>query len=110
MKALQGGVGDFPPFLRPMHERPVDVAFYGCVLWAKLPFTPGTARDDMQSHKKDFKDSPVRLFAANTKVQQGRNHGVRCCSTWPLSDSKIPCFARTSCRQRELNRWRRAVR
>lgn len=31
MKPLQGGVGDFPNFLRPINERPVDVAFYGCV-------------------------------------------------------------------------------
>jgi len=29
MKALQGGAGDFPPFLRPLHERSVDLAFYG---------------------------------------------------------------------------------
>lgn len=31
MKPLQGGVGDFPNFLRPINERPIDVAFYGCV-------------------------------------------------------------------------------
>ena len=30
MKPLQGGVGDFPPELRSLHERSVDLAFYGC--------------------------------------------------------------------------------
>jgi hypothetical protein len=31
MKVLQGGVGDFPPILRPLHERSVDLTFIG---WA----------------------------------------------------------------------------
>lgn len=31
MKVLQGGVGDFPPILRPLHERSVDLSFIGCV-------------------------------------------------------------------------------
>jgi hypothetical protein len=29
MKVLQGGVGDFPPSLRPLHERSVDLTFIG---------------------------------------------------------------------------------
>ncbi len=29
MPLLQGGAGDFPPILRPLHERGTDLAFYG---------------------------------------------------------------------------------
>ena len=30
LPSLQGGVGDFPPWLRPLHERGHDVTFLGC--------------------------------------------------------------------------------
>lgn len=36
MPSLQGGVGDFPPWLRPLHERGHDLTFLGCaarLLW-----------------------------------------------------------------------------
>ena len=36
MKVLQGGVGDFPPSLRPLHERSVDLTFIGCVAHAAV--------------------------------------------------------------------------
>ena len=36
MKVLQGGVGDFPPSLRPLHERSVDLTFIGCAAHAGL--------------------------------------------------------------------------
>ena len=35
MPSLQGGVGDFPPWLRPLHERGHDVTFLGCVIPGK---------------------------------------------------------------------------
>lgn len=36
MKVLQGGVGDFPPSLRPLHERSVDLTFIGCAAPAAM--------------------------------------------------------------------------
>lgn len=50
MPSLQGGVGDFPPWLRPLHERGHDLTFLGCAAHPKALKTVSPKANRITSH------------------------------------------------------------